>query len=182
MTSNKKCVGVVPFGDIPVIALKVIAAHISGYFNLLAQILPPLKLPVHAFDQKRFQYDAGIILRSLESMDFNPCEKIIGVLKPDLFVPIFEHVFGEARQGEQCAVISLFRLNKNPDGSFPTASIVYERAAKVALHELGHLYDLYHCEDEKCLMHFSGGLDDLDATSPYLCRYCSAYLKYNIFH
>ncbi len=182
MTSNQKCIGVVPFEEVPEIALKVIAAHISGYFNLPAQILPSLKLPEHAFDQRRLQYNAGIMLRFLESMEFNPCNKVIGVLCSDLYIPIFEYVFGEARQGEQCAVISLFRLNKNPDGSYPTGSLIHERAAKVALHELGHLYDLFHCEDKKCLMHFSGGLEDLDATPLYLCRYCSAYLKYNISH
>lgn len=182
MTTDKKCVGVVPFEGVPAIVLKVIAAHILGYFNMIAQILPPLKLPEYAFDKRRLQYDAGIILRSFESMDFNPCKKVIGVLKPDLFVPIFEHVFGEARQGEQYAVMSLFRLGKNPDGSFPPDSLFNERAAKVALHELGHLYDLFHCENKNCLMHFSGGLEDLDVTPLYLCRYCSSYLKYNISH
>jgi archaemetzincin len=169
-----------PLEIVPEIALKVIAAHISGYFNLPAQILPPLKLPEHALDQKRLQYDAGKILRSFESMEFNPCEKVIGVLCLDLHIPIFEYVFGEARQGERCAVISLFRLDKNPDGSSPPASLVHERAAKVALHELGHLYGLFHCEDNKCLMHFSGGIEDLDATQIFLCRYCASYLKYNI--
>ncbi len=169
-----------PLGKVPDIALKVIAAHVSGYFDLAGQILPPLKLPEYAFDHKRLQYDAGKILKSLESRKFNPCEKVIGVLSLDLHLPIFEYVFGEARQGEQCAVMSLFRLDKNPDGSSPPASLVHERAAKVALHEIGHLYELFHCEDKKCLMHFSGGLVDLDATPVFLCRYCSAYLKYNI--
>lgn len=182
MTSDQKCIGVVSFEDVPAIVLKIIAAHISGYFNLPAQILPSIKLPEHTLDGKRLQYDAGIILRSLESVDFNPCQKVIGVLCSDLYIPIFEYVFGEARQGEQCAVISLFRLSKNSDGSSPPESLVHERAAKVALHELGHLYNLVHCEDNNCLMHFSGGIEDLDTTPLYLCRYCSTYLKYNIYH
>ena len=169
-----------PFEDVPEIALKVIAAHISGYFNLPAQILAPLKLPGYALDQKRLQYDAGVVLKFIESKDLNPCKKVIGVLSSDLYIPIFEYVFGEARQGKQCAVISLFRLDKNPDGSSPLKSLIYERASKVALHELGHLFDLVHCEDKNCLMHFSGGIEDLDATPLYLCRYCSSYLKYNL--
>jgi archaemetzincin len=182
LTSNNKCIGVIPFEDVPVIVLKVIAAHISGYFNLPVQILPSIKLPEHAFDQRRLQYDAGILLRSFESIESNPCMKVIGVLCSDLYIPIFEYVYGEARQGEKCAVISIFRLGKNPDGSAPPESLVHERAAKVALHELGHLYNLFHCEDKNCLMHFSGGIGDLDATPLYLCRNCSSYLKYNISH
>jgi len=180
LTLNKEFIGVIPIEVVPATALKVIAAHISGYFNLPAQILSSPKLSEDAFDQTRLQYDAGILLRSLESMEFNPCKKVIGVLRSDLYIPIFEYVFGEARQGEQFAVISLFRLRKNPDGSSPSESLIHERAAKVALHELGHLYNLFHCEDKNCLMHFSGGLEDLDATPLYLCRYCSSYLKYNI--
>jgi predicted Zn-dependent protease len=31
--------------------------------------------------------------------------------------------------------------------------------------------------DALCLMHFSGGLEDLDQTPLYLCRYCSLYLR-----
>jgi archaemetzincin len=180
LTSQQKCIGVLPLGKVPEIALKVIAAHISGYFELPSQILSPLKLPEYAYDHRRLQYDAGKILKAFESLEFNSCDKVIGVLGLDLHIPIFEYVFGEARQGERYAVMSLFRLDKNPDGSPPPVPLVHERAAKVALHELGHLYELFHCEDKKCLMHFSGGVEDLDATPVFLCRYCSAYLKYNM--
>jgi predicted Zn-dependent protease len=31
--------------------------------------------------------------------------------------------------------------------------------------------------DERCLMHFSGGVEDVDRIPLTLCRYCSLYLK-----
>jgi len=177
MSSKKRHVGVVPLGEAPEIALKVIAANISGYLNLSVQILPPLEHPEYALDKRRLQYDAGIILKALESMPFDNCEKVIGVINQDLFVPIFTHVFGEAKQGGKFALVSLFRLGKNPDGSTTPSSLFFERGAKVALHELGHLFNLLHCEEKRCLMHFSGGHEDLDEIPLYLCRYCSTYLK-----
>jgi archaemetzincin len=177
MRSQEKPVGVVPLGEVPEIALKVIAAHISGYFDLSVKILPPLEHPDYAFDERRFQYDAGIILKAFESIQFKGHDKVIGVLNLDLFVPIFTHVFGEAKQGGKFALVSLFRLGKNPDGSPSPSSLIFERAAKVALHELGHLFNLFHCRGKNCLMHFSGGIQDLDETPIYLCRYCSTYLK-----
>jgi archaemetzincin len=177
MRSQKKTVGVVPLGEVSEIALKVIAAHISGYYKLSVQILPPLVHPEYAFDERRFQYDAGIILDALESMEFKDLEKVIGVLNLDLFVPIFTHVFGEAKQGGKFALVSLFRLGKNPDGSLSPWSLIFERAAKVALHELGHVFNLFHCREKNCLMHFSGGIQDLDKTPVYLCRYCSINFK-----
>jgi archaemetzincin len=177
MRSQKKPVGVVPLGEVSEIALKVIAAHISGYYKLSVQILPPLGHPDYAFHERRFQYDAGIILKALESVQFKGHDKVIGVLNLDLFVPIFTYVFGEAKQGGKFALVSLFRLDKNPDGHPSPSSLIFERAAKVALHELGHLFNLFHCREKNCLMHFSGGIQDLDETPIYLCRYCSTFLK-----
>jgi len=177
MSTDKRLIGILPFGEVPEIVLKVIGAHSSAYLNLASQVLPSLELPEYAFDKRRYQYDAGMIIDTLESMPFKAYEKVIGVLNVDLFIPIFTHVFGEAKQGGKFALVSLFRLGKNPDSSAPPSSLVYERAVKVALHELGHLFDLLHCEHRRCLMHFSGGIEELDEQTPYLCRYCSIYLQ-----
>jgi archaemetzincin len=170
-------VGLVPFGEVDGIVLKTIAAHILGYFQVAAEILHPLEYPGYAYDNKRLQFDAGAILKAFESVSFQGYTKIIGILDADLFVPILTYVFGEARQGGKCALISLHRLKRNPDGSEASSPVLFERAAKVALHELGHLFNLIHCENERCLMHFSGGIRDLDKAPPYFCRYCSVYFR-----
>lgn len=170
-------IGVIPIGDIPDIAPKVIAAHISGYLKLHATLLQPLDNPSYALDKNRFQYNVGTILQNLESESFQEVEKVVGVLGVDLFVPVFTHVFGEARQGGNVALVSLFRLGQEPLQSNKVSAIVLERAAKVALHELCHLYDLTHCESRQCLMHFSGNLNDLDAIPLYLCRYCARFFR-----
>jgi archaemetzincin len=177
MRSKKRRIGVVPVGEVPEITSKAVAAHILGYLNLNTDVLSPLEHPTYAQDEKRLQYDAGAILQAFESMPFHDYEKVIAVLEVDLFVPIFTHVFGEARQGGKYALISLHRLKRNLDGSTPPMSLVLERASKVAIHELGHLYNLHHCMDRGCLMHFSGELEDLDKTPLYFCRYCWVYLR-----
>ena len=177
MSSGTKPIGVVPLGEVCELTLKSIAAHILGYLYLDALILPPMEPPAYAYDKRRHQYDAGAIITALESLPFPQCDKIIGVVDLDLFIPIFTHVFGEARQGNRVALISLYRLKPPSSPSQAGLNLQMERAAKVALHELGHLYDLHHCMDTLCLMHFSGGLEDLDQTPLYLCRYCSIYLQ-----
>ena len=170
-------IGVVPIGDVPEIASKSIAAHILGYINLDADVLAPLDHPTYAFDKNRLQYNAVTILKSLESESYFDCAKIIGILNVDLFVPMFTHVFGEARQGGKCALVSLYRLRDELDDSDSREPLLLERAAKVALHEAAHLFNLSHCMDERCLMHFSGGLKDLDKAPISFCRYCSVYLR-----
>jgi archaemetzincin len=177
MNSGNKPIGVVPLGEVCELTVKSIAAHILGYFQLDALVLPPMEHPMYAYNERRHQYDAGAIITAMESLSFPQCDKIIGVMDLDLYIPIFVHVLGEARQGGGAALVSIYRLKPSSSPSQEGLNLQMERAAKVALHELGHLYDLHHCMDSLCLMHFSGGLEDLDQTPLYLCRYCSLYLR-----
>ncbi len=177
MALKKICIGLVPIGEVSKITSESIAAHILNYLNLDVDILPPMAHPEHAYNKKRLQYDAGAILKTLESGPFCDYAKVIGLIEVDIFVPIFTHVFGEARQRGKGALVSVYRLKRNSDGSTSPTPLVLERAAKVALHELGHLFDLHHCTDNRCLMHLSGGLDDLDAAPLSFCRHCSVFLR-----
>lgn len=170
-------VGIVPLGDIPLTPLKVIVAHISTYFDLRAQILQARSIPAASFDAQRLQYNVGHILDNLEKGATNPCHKTIGVLNVDLFAPVFTYVLGEARQGGDCALVSLSRLKECAPGDRCEESVFLTRTAKVALHELGHLFSLGHCDDSDCLMHFSGSAKDLDHRRLRLCRYCNLFLQ-----
>ena len=177
MDLEKGCIGVVPFGEIPEIALRDLVTHIQSHFNLSAVVLPPIQYPSAAYDERRKQYNAAIIIRALESIPFPGFDKIIGVLNLDLFVPIFTHVLGEAQEGGKYALASMFRLRRGRGGSPPLMEKIIRRLSKVALHEIGHLFDAGHCMDGKCLMHFSGSLQDLDSISLNFCAYCSEYLR-----
>lgn len=172
----KKQIGLVPLGEVPALVLKVIAANIAAYYKWPAIVLPMEPVPRSAFDDRRLKYDAGIIINTLDTWDFSDYSKIVGVMSQDIFIPIFNHVYGQAVQGGDLALVSLFRLNRNADGSLPPPSLCYERVAKVALHELGHLFNLFHCDESKCVMHFSGSIDDLDNIPFYLCRDCERRL------
>jgi archaemetzincin len=177
MNLKKRIIAVVPVGNVPELAPKVIAAHIIGYLNLPAEILKPLDSPISAFDEIQNQYNAVKILNAFESMPYDHYDKVIGVFEADLFIPTFAYVFGEAKQGGKHALVSLFRLAKGLADHDPPWSLLFERAAKVAMHELGHLYNLSHCEDKNCLMHYSGGIADLDNIPLYFCRYCHTYYQ-----
>lgn len=164
-------------GAVPLNAAQIVAAHISAHLNLAVEILPPLAHPDHAYNQNRDQYNAAMILKNLHKRHFDAYFKIMALTNVDIFAPIFEYLFGEAKLGGKCALVSLFRLFKNPDGPPPPPALAFERAAKVALHELSHLFNLLHCEDRRCLMHFSGGVRELDQTPFLFCRYCSRYIR-----
>lgn len=179
MNPAPHCIGVIPLGDVPEIAPKVIAAHVSAYLNIEARVLPALELPVFALDRNRLQYDAGLILQHLASNPVKGISKLIALLDVDLFLPVFTHVFGEAQQGGYAALVSMFRLGGRAD-PLAASPLVMERTAKVALHEICHGYRLAHCQDPRCLMHFSGDLKRLDAIPFFFCRYCISYLRLSV--
>jgi archaemetzincin len=182
MNASKRRIGVVALGEVPDLVPQSIAAHIQGILHVDVDVLPPLPLPSSAFDEGRLQYNASHMLQHLETLSLSRWDKIMGVLDRDLFVPIFTYVLGEAQQGGKHALVSLHRL-KTVDANAPSdLSLVMERSAKVALHELGHLYNLHHCTEPTCLMHFSGSLRDLDETFLDYCSYCRIYLRDSLFH
>lgn len=161
---------------IPDDALNLIASSIERYFCLPSKRLPPLALPTCARDESRCQYNAAKILTGLEPRLPEYCCKTIAVTYEDLFIPIFTHVMGEARIGGDIAVISLFRLTENSAGSSSAPSVIFTRAVKLALHELGHLFALPHCPDARCMMHFSGTAEELDSMDLNFCTYCSTFI------
>lgn len=165
-------VAVLPLGRAPIMAAKVIAAHVSGYLNLAVETLRPVPIPPHTLDQGRLQYNAGPLIEAIEAMNLADYSKIIALVEVDLFIPLFTHVFGEARQNGRVALVSLYRLKPPAEGASILTEIVLERAAKIALHELGHLLNLLHCDDDQCLMHFSGQTETVDLTPLNFCRYC----------
>jgi len=177
MDTRKDVIGVVPVGEIPEFILKVITAHITGYLQLPAEILPPLSRPEDAFIASRQQYDAGRILKAYETKSIANHKKVIAVMDVDLAVPIFTFVFGEASQNGRYALVSLFRLARNQDGTAAPNEHFLLRTAKIALHELGHLFNVFHCDNPECLMHFSGDLEDLDNTPLKFCDFCALEFK-----
>jgi archaemetzincin len=179
-TQGKPVVAVIPFESASLTAVNVIAAHVSGYLNLAADTLKPFDIPSGALDDGRLQYNAATLIAAIEAMPLNDYFKIIALFDVDLFIPLLTHVFGEARQNGRVALVSLYRLANHAGGSSSSDERVLERVAKIALHEMGHLLNLLHCDDERCLMHFSGHLEALDQTRFNFCRYCRRSLRWGL--
>jgi archaemetzincin len=180
MAEKKGCIGIIPLGKVPVEVLEIIAAEVPAHLGPTARVLSPMENPSYAYDRRRLQYNAAHIIQRMEARAQPGYRKVLGVLNVDLFLPIFTHVFGEAREGGECALVSLYRLKRDREGSEVSMEVVAERAAKVALHEIAHLFNVAHCMDRSCLMHFSMDLQELDETPMEFCFYCSAYLNEGI--
>ena len=176
--NNIDTIVISPIGDIPGWMNEAIVKDVVKFFGFNARVEQVLTDIFFAYDAERNQYHSTKILEELEKNAPDDCVKIIAVTKEDLFIPILTHVYGEAQLGGKACIISIARLIAGI--KIEIADKGSKRIVKEAIHELGHTFDLRHCKDERCIMHYCRRLEDVDRKSSQFCRYCTIFLADNI--
>lgn len=129
-------------------------------------------VPQKTYNARREQYNSTKILQALEGLKAGTEERLLGVIDEDLYVPELNFVFGEADVKAGIAIIALPRLRQEFYGLEPDRGLFLLRAAKEAIHEVGHTCGLGHCPDPACVMHFSNSLRDTDVKNQRFCAAC----------
>ena len=143
-----------------------------GFKAKIKQLLPNVNF---AFDPIRNQYHSTSILEKLSAQAPSFAVKVLAITSVDLFIPILTYVYGEAQLDGKVCIVSTYRLKEG----LPLSKIQIgfkERIVKEALHELGHTFNLRHCKDKSCIMHYCRSIKDVDRKSGQLCRYCKILL------
>lgn len=128
------------------------------------------------FDSFRGQYNSTKALRLLLARATRPATKVLGITSVDLFIPVLTFVFGEAQLGGKVAIVSSHRLKNEVYGLPPSSSLLLDRMAKEATHELGHAWGLIHCRKLECVMHSSTYVEEIDLKGAGFCDACEAVL------
>ncbi len=159
----------IPFGKIDKEILEDIQANISETFRSEARILSETK-KIPECEERGNQLNAGDFIPIIQSIvkkknvDFG-----LGIVDQDLYSGNLNFVFGIAYLNS--SVISLTRLKSE------NKELFFKRAVKEAVHELGHLFGMDHCENPNCVMHFSNCLEDTDIKSEKFCEICERELN-----
>jgi archaemetzincin len=122
------------------------------------------------YRQERKQYDAQAIISAYEKIDST--KRTILLTNLDLFIPIFTFVFGLAKLNGHVGIVSTYRLRTEFYGLPSDPILLKMRLSKEILHEFGHLQNLRHCPDYRCVMASSNTADDLDIKSNHFCNSC----------
>jgi archaemetzincin len=143
-----------------------------GYKFLTVSVLQNVDF---AFESSRNQHCSTPILEKLAGLAPPRAVKILAICSMDLFIPILTYVYGEAQLGGKACIISTHRLKEGLGTGQP--EIFIQRVVKEAIHELGHTFNLRHCEDQTCCMHYCRTVKDVDRKTQELCRYCKVLVE-----
>jgi archaemetzincin len=152
-----------------------VADTIKRIFALESRTAPLMDTITFAYDGERKQYHSTAILKRLTRKAPAKILKVLALTREDLFIPILTHVYGEAQLGGTSCVVSTHRLGEGISTAKARERYL-DRVAKEAAHELGHTFDLRHCQDARCIMHYCRSIKDVDHKSRELCRYCQVLL------
>lgn len=125
---------------------------------------------VYSLERKQY-YSTKLIAQAIPLCKYIE-GKVVLLVDFDLYIPVLTHVFGEAMLNGQISIVSLCRLHEEFYTGGSNDELLYERSMKEILHELGHNFGLYHCEDWTCVMHASAGIEEVDIKGTDYCSTC----------
>ena len=163
--------------------LNLLVESISKEFvNSKVTVNPLLKFDIHDFISKHRNQlrSSDFLLWILEK--FKPSKEIktLVICDLDAYSGDLNFVFGEAYKGGRVAVIYLPRLRQEFYGLESNKLVFHKRIVKEAIHELGHTFGLFHCNNELCVMHFSNSLYDTDIIEKSFCSNCKNNIRLKI--
>lgn len=157
-----------PFGEIEDEIVRLLAEELKVLSEEVA-ILPTQEIPQASFNPQRGQYLATFFTEAAKKKERGI---VLGITDVDLYAEELNFVLGIADTlSGRAAVISTFRLRSG------NTELYLSRVVKEAIHEIGHLLGLGHCEDSLCVMHFSNRVADTDIKGKEYCPSCRKRLK-----
>jgi archaemetzincin len=97
---------------------------------------------------------------------------LLALTEFDLYKTSHRFVFGDADPAQSIVAVSLHRLRPEFYGEEPDSNLLFQRALKETVHELGHVYGLKHCFNPRCGMYYSNSIFETDNKTSYYCDTC----------
>ena len=184
-TKKRRFIYIQPLGDFTPTQRDIIdraAKFIEMYFNLPVRTLGDLPLSVVPDEARRKNPHS----RQEQILTTHVLDKVLRPRLPDdamvliAFTPTdlwpgkgWNFVFGQAALSARVGVWSISRFG-NPDAGPAALKRCLLRTLKLATHETGHMFGMYHCTRYLCNMCGSNHLKETDRLPLWLCPECMA--------
>lgn len=173
----KKIFCIIPIGHIDNKILQYTQMELEKRFNVAVDIGRQQEEPAYAYHKHKKQYNSTKILKKIHNLKLTGYDRILGLVDVDLYVPERTFVFGGADVKKKVSVISLTRLTQKFYDLPEDTALFEHRIIIEAVHELGHTYGLYHCNNNKCVMFLSNTISDTDHKGAELCSNCKKIME-----
>jgi archaemetzincin len=175
MSPKDQTIIISPIGDPGADFMGPLRSALRSAFGYETEVLPLIGEEDLWIDPVRKQYHSTPILETLAILAPPSAVKLLAITKVDLFIPILTHVYGEAQLGGKTCILSIHRFGEGLSQT-ADAETFRCRVEKEAIHELGHTFNLRHCPDRTCIMHYCRSVRDVDRKLSRFCRYCAILL------
>lgn len=173
-----KFIYILPLREVNLDYFEKLEKDLENKFNFKVRLGNKVEIPDYAYSKDRNQYNGRIILNELDNIKIEGAEKILVITEVDLFADDLNFIFGQAESSGKMALISTKRLNPEFYKQKKGEDLFYKRIFKEAVHELGHTFGLKHCQNKKCVMHFSNKVEDTDVKEGVFCVECGKLYEY----
>lgn len=172
---DDKQVGMVRTPELP-----AIAAVLASFFATPVDLLPSERLPVRLLPRRvvagRSQFDARALLSVASIRLPADAHSMLVLVNVDLYVlREQQYAFGWSTLRDRLGVVGFSRLDASArGGEVPddAPGTLLRRGLRIAVHEVGHMFGLGHCQHFRCVMNGISDLAELDATPLRLCPLC----------
>ncbi|HWY20814.1 MAG TPA: hypothetical protein VNX26_06300 [Candidatus Acidoferrum sp.] len=158
----------VALGDLASSDVSELVSFFEKGFGISAKILPPMTLPDEAYDSRRKQWVAEMLVQAMvekyPEIAGNPDSRIVGVLEGDTYIRSWNWNFTYSyRENEKYSVIPTARLDPSFDQFPASPAIRRERLRKVAMKAVGLLYlDFKESSDPQSVDAIEASIEDID--------------------
>jgi archaemetzincin len=167
---------IVPVNAVDASFLDRLALCLEERFLYDVRVDRSVAVPRSALNNTRQQLFVSTLTSKLMRAFGEPGGVLLAVTEYDLYKTSHRFVFGDADEQQGVAVTSLHRLRSEFYGEEADENVLFQRALKESVHELGHALGLKHCYNARCAMYYSNSIFETDNKMSHFCEICDKRL------
>jgi archaemetzincin len=170
-------ISIVPINAIDPAFLTRLALCLEERFLFTVVVESTVRIPATTLNSVRKQLFLNTLLAKVGVATPHVEGYRLAVTEFDLYRTSHQFIFGDASEDGRTAALSLHRLRAEFYGEEADSNLLFQRALKEAVHDLGHVLGLKHCYNARCAMYSPGSIYDTDNKLSHFCETCEKRVR-----